>query len=160
MTCKFGPFLARQKPRKGNMSHWKSTLTLGGALYGEAKLQPFPMNSVDKAVLRLRTLPLDITWSEDENKMPSNRFWRQSEPSEVNSYNELIHIHLYNSLSTLLKPQSFSTIFTQNENTLLLCARETVTENCALCWTVFILLLDVQIAVIEYGFNDNLKMKQ
>ncbi len=77
---------------------------------------------------------LGITWSEDENKMPSNSFWRQSEPSEVHSY-----IHLYNSFSTLLKPPSFSALFSVKTKLFCcLCARETVTENCDLCWTVFI----------------------
>uniref|UniRef100_A0A672N003 SprT-like N-terminal domain n=1 Tax=Sinocyclocheilus grahami TaxID=75366 RepID=A0A672N003_SINGR len=52
---------------------------------------------MDKAVLRLRTLPLGITWSEDENKMPSNRRYHQN---------------------TLLKPPSLSAVFTQNETTL------------------------------------------
>ncbi len=46
------------------------------------------------------------------------------------------YIHLYNSLRTLLKAPRFSAVFSLK--TKLLCARETVTENCALCWTVFI----------------------
>ncbi len=91
----------------------------GDALFGEAALQLFPVNSVDKAVLRLRTLPLGITWSEDENKIIS-------EDSQG-----CIHIiNLYNSF--FKTSQLFCPVLLKTK----LCA--TVTGNCALCWTVFI----------------------
>ncbi len=56
-------------------------------------------------------------------------------------YIHIIHsyINLYNSPQHSFKStQFFRPIFTQNETTLLLCLRETVTEKTALCWTVFI----------------------
>ncbi len=107
-----------------------------------AGLQLFSVNSAVKAVLRLRTCSLGITWSKDENKMPSNRFWRQSEPSEVHSYNS--YIHLYNSLSILKTSQLFRPIFIQNETTHVRLLLRTVLYAGQYLF----------IAVIKYGFID------
>ncbi len=75
--------------------------------------------------IAIKTTSLGITWSEDENKMPSDHFWRRQNLQRF--------IHIINKLCS--KNPSFST---QNKITPLLCARDTVTELCVLCWTVFI----------------------
>ncbi len=44
--------------------------------------------------IAIENTSLGIIWSEDENKMPLNRLWRQSKPSEVHSYNEFINMFI------------------------------------------------------------------
>ncbi len=58
-----------------NMSLCKSTQQV--ALYMEKLNYSFRGQSN----IAIKNMSLGITWSKDDNKMPSNRFWRQSEPS-------------------------------------------------------------------------------
>ncbi len=58
-----------------NMSLCKSTQQV--ALYMEKLNYSFRGQSN----IAIKNMSLGITWSKDDNKMPSNRFGRQSEPS-------------------------------------------------------------------------------
>ncbi len=61
-----------------NMSLCKSTQQV--ALYMEKLNYSFRELRGQSSIV-IKNMSLGITWSKDDNKMPSNRFWRQSEPS-------------------------------------------------------------------------------
>ncbi len=63
-----------------------------------------------------------------------HRFWRQSDPSEVHSYNS--YIHLYNSLSTLLILPAFPPLFSLETKLLCCCVHAT------LCYLKLCFILD------------------
>ncbi len=94
-ACKFGPFLARQKLHTDNMSLCKSTLWQQVVLYIESWIRPVCLELRGQSSIAIKTLPLGFTWSADENKMSSNHFRRQPEPSEIHLYNSFIHIFIF-----------------------------------------------------------------
>ncbi len=96
---------------------------------------------------RLWNSRIRFTWSEDENKIPSNLFWKQSEPW----YIPIINSFIYCILLHPFKNSELSNMFSHKTNYSACIVHERLYKRyAALCWTVFIFTV-----IIEYSFNEN-----